>query len=440
VNKSSVGLIDLRLIRRFSGRATSNVIFDRGDQKSAVSPVTFDAASVRNRLNTQRHLEDDMSALYPDIDPDGLLEYSVVFTDRSLNHMSQSFQEVMTDISATLKTVYNAHSVVIVPGGGTYGMEAVARQFGNDQKCMVIRNGWFSFRWSQIFDAGRIPSKEIVLKAKPIEEGSQAAFAPVPLDEIVAQIAAEKPDVVFAPHVETSSGIILPDDYMRGVADAVHAAGGLFVLDCIASGTIWVDMERAGIDVLISAPQKGWSASPCSALVMMSELARTRIDDTASSSFSADLKKWMQIMEAYEGGGHAYHATMPTDAIVKFHESMKETEEYGFDKVRDEQQDLGDKVRALMAAHGFKSLAAPGFEAPGVVVCYTDDPDIHNGSKFAAAGLQTAAGVPLMCDEPDDFRTFRVGLFGLDKLHNVSRTVASLEKALVQVTGGTNVR
>ena len=381
-----------------------------------------------------------MSALYPDIDPDGLLEYSVVFTDRSLNHMSQSFQEVMTDISATLKTVYNAHSVVIVPGGGTYGMEAVARQFGNDKKCMVIRNGWFSFRWSQIFDAGRIPSKEIVLKAKPIEEGSQAAFAPVPLDEIVAQIAAEKPDVVFAPHVETSSGMKLPDDYMRGVADAVHAVGGLFVLDCVASGTIWVDMEQAGIDVLISAPQKGWSASPCSALVMMSELARTRIDDTASSSFSADLKKWMQIMGAYEGGGHAYHATMPTDAIVKFHESMKETEEYGFDKVRDEQQELGDKVRALMAAHGFKSLAAPGFEAPGVVVCYTDDPDIHNGSKFAAAGLQTAAGVPLMCDEPDDFRTFRVGLFGLDKLHNVDRTVASLEKALVQVTGGTNVR
>jgi aspartate aminotransferase-like enzyme len=440
VNKSSVGLIDLRLIRRFSGRATSNVIFDRGDQKSAVSPVTFDAASVRNRLNTHRYLEDDMSALYPDIDPDGLLEYSVVFTDRSLNHMSQSFQGVMTDVSTTLKTVYNAHSVVIVPGGGTYGMEAVARQFGNDKKCMVIRNGWFSFRWSQIFDAGGIPSKEIVLKAKPIEEGSQAAFAPVPLDEIVAQIVVEKPDVVFAPHVETSSGMILPDDYMRGVADAVHAVGGLFVLDCVASGTIWVDMEQAGIDVLISAPQKGWSASPCSALVMMSELARTRIDDTASSSFSADLKKWMQIMEAYEGGGHAYHATMPTDAIVKFHESMKETEEYGFDKVRDEQQELGDKVRALMAAHGFKSLAAPGFEAPGVVVCYTDDPDIHNGSKFAAAGLQTAAGVPLMCDEPDDFRTFRVGLFGLDKLHNVDRTVASLEKALVQVTGGTNVR
>jgi len=381
-----------------------------------------------------------MSELYPDIDPDGLLEYSVVFTDRSLNHMSQSFQGVMTDISATLKTVYNAHSVVIVPGGGTFGMEAVARQFANGKKCMVIRNGWFSFRWSQIFEAGGIPSEEIVLKAKPIETGSQASFAPVPLDEIVAAIAAEKPDVVFAPHVETASGMILPDDYMRGVADAVHAVGGLFVLDCVASGTIWVDMEKSGVDVLISAPQKGWSASPCSALVMMSELARTRIDDTTSSSFAADLKKWMQIMEAYEGGGHAYHATMPTDAIVKFHASMKETEEYGFDKVRDEQQELGEKVRALLASHGFKSLAAPGFAAPGVVVCYTDDPDIQNGSKFAAAGLQTAAGVPLMCDEPADFRTFRVGLFGLDKLHNVDRTVASLEKALAKVTGGTNVR
>ena len=381
-----------------------------------------------------------MSALYPDIDPDGLLEYSVVFTDRSLNHMSQSFQVVMNDISATLKKVYNAHSVVIVPGGGTYGMEAVARQFGTGKTCMVIRNGYFSFRWSQIFEAGGIPSDEIVCKAKPVEEGSQAAFAPVPLDEVVAAIAAEKPDVVFAPHVETSAGMILPENYMRAVADAVHSVGGMFVLDCIASGTIWVDMIKSGVDVLISAPQKGWSASPCSALVMMSELARKRIDDTASSSFASDLKKWMQIMEAYEGGGHAYHATMPTDAIVKFHKAMQETGEYGFDKVRDEQQELGDKVRALLAAHGFKSLAAKGFEAPGVVVCYTDDPDIQNGSKFAAIGMQTAAGVPLMCDEPEDFRTFRLGLFGLDKLHNVDRTVATLEKALSQVTGGTNIR
>jgi aspartate aminotransferase-like enzyme len=375
-----------------------------------------------------------------DIDPDGLLEYSVVFTDRSLNHMSQSFQGVMTDISDTLKKVYNAPSVTLVPGGGTFGMEAVARQFGNGKKCMVVRNGWFSFRWSQIFEAGHIPCEEIVLKAEPVEDGSQASFAPAPLEDVVAAIAAEKPDVVFAPHVETSAGMILPDTYMSGVADAVHAVGGLFVLDCVASGTIWVDMKTIGVDVLISAPQKGWSASPCSAMVMMSELARTQIEDTASSSFAADLKKWMQIMEAYEGGGHAYHATMPTDAIVKFHASMRETEEYGFDRVRDEQNELGEKVRALMATHGFKSLAAQGYEAPSVVVCYTDDPDIQNGSKFAAAGLQVAAGVPLMCNEPDDFRTFRIGLFGLDKLHNVDRTVENLEKALNQLTGGTNVR
>jgi len=375
-----------------------------------------------------------------DIDPDGLLEYSVVFTDRSLNHMSQSFQGVMNDISTTLKRVYTAHSVVLVPGGGTYGMEAVARQFGTGKKCLVIRNGWFSFRWTQIFEAGNIPSQEIVLKARAVEDGSQAAFAPAPIDEVVAAIETEKPDVVFAPHVETSAGMILPDDYMRKVAEAAHAVGGLFVLDCIASGTIWVDMADIGIDVLISAPQKGWSASPCSALVMLGEEARKRIEETTSSSFAADLKKWLQIMEAYEGGGHAYHATMPTDAIVKFHQSMTETGADGFDKVSDEQQELGDKVRALMASHGFKSLAADGYGAPGVVVCYTDDPDIHNGSKFAAAGLQTAAGVPLMCDEPEDFRTFRVGLFGLDKLHNIDRTVGNLEKALAQVTGGTNVR
>ena len=375
-----------------------------------------------------------------DVDPDGLLEYSVVFTDRSLNHMSKSFQTVMTEISSTLKRVYNAHSVILVPGGGTYGMEAVARQFGTGRKCLVIRNGWFSFRWSQIFEAGDIPSAEIVLKARPIEEGSQAAFAPVPIEEVEAAIKSERPDIVFAPHVETSAGMILPDDYMRRVAEAVHEVGGLFVLDCIASGTIWVDMADVGVDVLISAPQKGWSASPCSALVMLGKTAHERIEDTTSSSFSADLKKWLQIMETYEGGGHAYHATMPTDAIVKFHTSMTETDAYGFDKVCDEQQKLGDQVRALMASHGFKSLAAPQFGAPGVVVCYTDDPDIQNGSKFAAAGLQTAAGVPLMCDEPDDFRTFRVGLFGLDKLHNIERTVGHLDHALSQVIGGTNVR
>ncbi len=381
-----------------------------------------------------------MTALLPNIDPDGLLEYSVVFTDRSLNHMSQTFQQVMNEISGTLKTVYGAHSVALVPGGGTYGMEAVARQFANDKKCLVIRNGWFSFRWSQILETGNISSEITVCMARPVEEGSRPAFAPAPIDEVVAAIRSDRPDIVFAPHVETASGMILPDDYMRAIGEAVHEVGGLFVLDCIASGTIWVDMRDIGVDVLISAPQKGWSASPCCALVMLSEQARTVIEDTTSTSFACDLKKWLQIMEAYEGGGHAYHATMPTDALVKFHAAMKETEEYGFDKVRAEQQELGEKVRALLAARGFKSLAAPGFTAPGVVVSYTADADIQNGKKFAAQGMQIAAGVPLKCDEPDDFQTFRLGLFGLDKLHDVDGAVARLEKALDGAIAETNVR
>jgi len=385
-------------------------------------------------------LERMMTGLLPDVDPDGLLEYSVVFTDRSLNHMSQTFQGVMRDISTTLKSVYNAQSVAVVPGGGTYGMEAVARQFANDQKCLVIRNGWFSFRWSQLFDAGKIPSETIVLQARAIEDGRQAAFAPAPIEEVVAAIQSEKPDLLFAPHVETASGMILPEDYMRAVAEAIHAVGGMFVLDCVASGTIWVDMEDIGVDILISAPQKGWSASPCSGLVMMNALARTRIDDTESSSFACDLKKWLSIMEAYEGGGHAYHATMPTDALVKFRDTMKETEEYGFDKVKDEQQELGDKARAMLAGKGFKSLAAQGFQAPGVVVSYTDDPDIQNTKKLAAEGLQVAAGVPLMCDEPEGFTTFRIGLFGLDKLHNVDGTVENLERAVSKALGEGNVR
>ena len=374
-----------------------------------------------------------MPGLLPEIDPEGLLEYSVVYTDRSLNHMSQSFQTVMNDISVTLKKVYHANAVVVVPGSGTFGMEAVVRQFAAGNKCLVIRNGWFSFRWTQIFDKGQIPSKSIVLKARRTQEGKQAPFAPAPIDEVVAAIKTEKPDLVFAPHVETASGIILPDDYIKAVADAVHSVGGMFVLDCIASGTVWVDMESSGVDILISAPQKGWSASPCCALVMLSTLARERIENTESSSFACDLFKWLNIMEAYENGGHAYHATMPTDALKRFRDIMKETEEYGFEKVRAEQQELGKKVREMLAANGFKSIAAKGFEAPGVVVSYTDDKGIHTGKKFAEIGFQVAAGVPLQCDEPEDYQTFGLGLFGLDKLHNVERTVDSLAKALATI-------
>ena len=374
-----------------------------------------------------------MPGLLPEIDPEGLLEYSVVSTDRSLNHMSQSFQTVMNDISVTLKKVYNANAVVVVPGSGTFGMEAVARQFATSKKCLVIRNGWFSFRWTQIFDKGQIPSRSIVMKARRTQEGRQAPFAPAPIDEVVAAIKTEKPDLVFAPHVETSAGIILPEDYIKSVAEAVHSVGGMFVLDCIASGTIWVDMESSGVDVLISAPQKGWSASPCCALVMLSALGRERIENTESSSFACDLLKWLNIMEAYENGGHAYHATMPTDSLRRFRDIMKETEEYGFEKVHEEQQELGDKVREMLAAKGFKSVAAKGFEAPGVVVSYTDDKGIHTGKKFAEIGFQVAAGVPLQCDEPEDYQTFRLGLFGLDKLHNVERTVENLAKALAAI-------
>ena len=371
-----------------------------------------------------------MPGLLPEIDPEGLLEYSVVYTDRSLNHMSQSFQTVMNDISVTLKKVYNANAVVVVPGSGTFGMEAVARQFAAGKKCLVIRNGWFSFRWTQIFDKGQIPSRSIVMKARRTQEGRQAPFAPAPIDEVVAAIKTEKPDLVFAPHVETSAGIILPEDYIKAVAEAVHSVGGMFVLDCIASGTVWIDMESSGVDVLISAPQKGWSASPCCALVMLSALGRERIENTESSSFACDLLKWLNIMEAYENGGHAYHATMPTDSLRRFRDIMKETEEYGFEKVHAEQKELGEKVREMLAAKGFKSVAAKGFEAPGVVVSYTDDKGIHTGKKFAEIGFQVAAGVPLQCDEPEDYQTFRLGLFGLDKLHNVERTVDNLAKAL----------
>ena len=374
-----------------------------------------------------------MPGLLPNIDPDGLLEYSVVYTDRSLNHMSQSFQGVMRGISTNLKEVYNAHSVAIVPGSGTFGMEAVARQFATDKKALVIRNGWFSYRWTQIFEMGNLPSSAIVMKASRLEDVSESPFAPAPIEEVVKTIHEERPDIVFAPHVETSAGIILPDDYLKQLSEAVHAVGGLMVLDCIASGTVWVDMKALGIDVLISAPQKGWSASPCCALVMMSELARERIESTQSNSFACDLKKWLQIMESYEGGAHAYHATMPTDGLTRFYEIMLETKEYGFEKVRNEQLELGKRVRELLASKGIKSVAAGGFEAPGVVVSYTKDAGFQNGKKFAEVGLQIAAGVPLQCDEPEDFQTFRLGLFGLEKLHNIEQSVASLDAALEQL-------
>ena len=374
-----------------------------------------------------------MTALLDHIDPDGLLEYSVVFTDRSLNHMSASFQQVMNDISGMLKDVYNADAVALIPGGGSYGMEAVARQFGTDAHALIVRNGWFSFRWTQIFDAGQFTSDTTVCMARQTGNGDVEPFAPAPIDEVTAKIRDVKPDVVFAPHVETSAGLILPDDYVAALAEAAHEVGALMVLDCIASGCAWIDMKATGVDVLISAPQKGWSASPSAGLVMMSARAVKRMENTQSNSFAIDLKKWQSIMQAYENGGHAYHATMPTDALRAFRDTMLETKEYGFEKLRDAQWELGNGVRGMLAARGVKSVAADGFGAPGVVVSYTDDPDIQNGKKFAAEGMQIAAGMPLQCNEPEGFRTFRLGLFGLDKLYDVPSAMKRLEEVFDRI-------
>ncbi len=376
-----------------------------------------------------------MPGLKPNVDPDGLLEYSVVYTDRSLNHMSRKFQRVMNDISSSLKKAYSAEAVVVVPGSGTFAMEAVARQLATGKRCLVIRNGWFSFRWSQIFDVGKIPSESTVLKARAVDDSTHPAFAPAPIDEVITTIKKEKPELVFAAHVETASGIILPDHYIKAVSEAVRSVGGLFVLDCVASGAIWVDMRNLGIDVLISAPQKGWSGSPCCGLVMLGKNALQKVLSTTSTSFACDLGKWHQIMQAYENGGHAYHATMPTDGLSVFRDVLNETGDFGFENARAGQQELGKKVRSLLESRGFSSVAAQGFQAPGVIVSYTGDPEIHNGRKFTEAGLQTAAGVPLRCDEPENFMTFRIGLFGLDKLQNIDRTVAAFEKALDRVLG-----
>ena len=374
-----------------------------------------------------------MPALRNDIDPDGLLEYSVVFTDRSLNHMSAVFQQVMLDIHDNLCAVYCADTAVVVPGGGTFAMEAVARQFATGKNALVIRNGWFSYRWSQIFEAGSIATDEVVMKARRTGNAPDAPFAPAPVQEVVERILSDKPDVVFAPHVETASGIILPDDYIGAVAGAVHQVGGLFVLDCIASGCVWIDMKALGVDVLISAPQKGWSAQPCAGLVMMSGAATGRAHAARSTSFAVDLGKWMSIMQAYTGGGHAYHATLPTDALRAFRDTMLESKAYGFDKLKQAQWEQGARVRAALAARGVKSVAADGYGAPGVVVSFTDDPDIQTGKKFSGLGMQIAAGVPLMCDEGPDYRSFRLGLFGLDKLYDVDASLLRLENVLDKI-------
>jgi aspartate aminotransferase-like enzyme len=374
-----------------------------------------------------------MPGLLPEVDPDGLLEYSVVYTDRALNHMSVKFQRAMNEISTLLRSVYGARSAVIVPGSGTFAMEAVARQFATGKKIVVVRNGWFSFRWSQISQMGGIAAGETVLEARQTTSGDQAPFAPAPVDEVVAAIERERPGVVFAPHVETASGLLLPDQYLLRLAAASRKVDALLVVDCIASGALWLDMAQIGIDVLISAPQKGWSSSPCCGIVMLGERARQRIDHTQSTSFACDLRKWLQVMEAYEAGGHLYHATLPTDSLLRLSTTLQETRELGFERARIAQEALGKRVRAALEKAGFPSVAAEGYQAPGVVVSHTRDADIASGKKFRELGLQSAAGVPLQCHEPPSFRTFRLGLFGLEKLQNIDRTVATLERVLAQL-------
>lgn len=375
-----------------------------------------------------------MSALRQDIDSEGLLEYSVVYTDRSLNHMSKAFQQVMNDLSSNLKSVYNADAVAIVPGSGTYGMEAVARQLAKDEDCLIIRNGWFSYRWTQIIDKGNIAKSSTVLAADRTEEtDAPKPFAPVDIEVAVAKIKESKPAIVFAPHVETSAGIILQEDYIKALGEAVHSVGGLLVIDSIASGCVWLDMKKLGIDVLISAPQKGWSSTPCAGLVMLSEAAVKKVDSTESDCFSLDLKQWLNIMRAYENGGHAYHATMPTDSLRQFRDTINEAKEIGFDKLCDAQWELGKRIRKVLEDKGIESVAAEGFKAPGVVVSYTSRDDMHKGSAFAELGMQIAAGVPLKCGEPESFKTFRLGLFGLDKLTDIDGAVQRFESVLEKV-------
>ncbi|MFP5416681.1 MAG: GntR family transcriptional regulator [Actinomycetes bacterium] len=365
-----------------------------------------------------------------DVDPGGLLEYSVVYADRALNHMSSRFVAVMQDIIGVLTDAYRADRVAVVPGGGTYAMEAVARQLAQDKRCLVVRNGFFSYRWSQILQQCRISDDVTVVQARPVGPQHQAAWTPAPIADVVAALRESRAEVVFAPHVETASGMMLPDAYLTELGAAVREAGAIFVLDCIASGAMWVDMEASGVDVLLSAPQKGWSGSPGAGFVMLSRRAAEAVQDSESSSFSADLRRWLAITDGYAEGRHAYHATMPTDALARSARAMLETRERGFEALRAAQLELGARVRALLAARGYPSLAADGFHAPGVAVVYTDDPERKSGAAFAAVGVQAAAGVPLQCGEPEDFSTVRFGLFGLEKLTDVQGTVARLERAL----------
>lgn len=371
-----------------------------------------------------------MNLPHNDIDPDGLLEYSVVFTDRSLNHMSARFTTVMQEIRDILIETYDAETVAVVPGGGSYAMEAVARQLVTGKRTLIVRNGLFSFRWSQIIDTGRITDDVTVLKARQTGDEPTAPWIPAPIEDVTAAIRRERPEVVIAPHVETAAGIQLTDSYITAMADAAHEVGALVVLDCVASGASWVSMTDTGVDVLVSAPQKGWSGTPCAGYVMLSPAGRDAVKRTTSTSFAVDLKKWLFITDEYGEGRTPYHATLPTDGLAHNAALMAEARDRGLENLRAAQIDLGTKVRALLEERGISPICTGEFAAPSVVVAYTDDPDVKSGAKFKQAGVQVAGGVPLQCGEPESFSTFRLGLFGLDKLGDVDGTVDRLRTAL----------
>jgi len=364
-------------------------------------------------------------------------EYSVIYTDRALNLMSPPFQQVMRDLNDILKKTYQAHKVAIIPGSGTFGMEAVARQFATNEHVLVIRNGFFSYRWTQILDMGNIPASHSVCKAQVVTE--QYQYGPPDVDTVVVpKIHEEKPAVVFLPHVETSTGMIVSNEYIQTIAQAIHQVGGLLVLDCIASGTVWINMQELGVDVLISAPQKGWSGPACCAMVMLSEKATMKMNETTETSFSLSLTKWCGIMDKYEGGAFAYHTTMPTDALREFHNVAIEMNNIGMESLCEAQKELGRKARQALQQRGLVSVAADGFDAPGVLVYYTPCAPHHITSavvsqRFKDQGLQIATGVPWQIDEPDNVQSFRIGLFGLDKLLRVDETVRILQDALDQV-------
>ena len=339
--------------------------------------------------------------------------------------------QIMNDIDSTMKEAYNATSTIVMPGSGSYGMEAVARQWATNKKVMVLRNGYFSYRWTDIFDQTGIPAETIVLKGVPADDSAQPQFKPHPIEDVVAAIKSEKPSVVFAPHVETSTGIILPDDYLRKISQAVHAHGGLFVLDCIASGTVWVDMKDTGVDCILSAPQKGWTGPACASLMMLSERGDHVTRNSTSTSMVINMRKWLEIMDAYNNGGFAYYTTMPTDALNLFRDAALETKELGFKKAADMAWELGNECRTMMKSKGLRTVSAPGYEAPGVSVWYTGEPDMFN--KFKSHGFQIAAGVPFMINEPPGNFTFRIGLFGLDKLQRKETTIKTLEKTLDRI-------